>query len=216
MEVVARVTKSIPPATGSLQPAASEEEAAGAATIGAMIRKSRRDGGLSLQRLAGLSGVSIGMLSQVERGLVNPSLRVLTRIRDALGLPASAFFQETKVAGRDDPVFVRRAKQRTPLDLGYLTKELLSADASYGLQLMILDVPAGSSTGDRPLLFPAEKAGLVMDGEILLQVGDARTPLAAGDSFSFDGSIPHSFSNPAAVPARLFWVIGSIAVDRHV
>ncbi len=194
---------------------ASPEVAAGG-SVGAMIRKSRQQARISLQKLAELSGVSVGMLSQVERDLVNPSLRVLTSIRNALGLPASAFFQETAQPAPRDPIFVRRATQRPRLELGYISKELLSAGTPHNLQLMILHIPAGSSSGDKPIRYQAEKAGVVMEGEFILRVADEESHLREGDSFVFDSSLPHSFTNPGTTPAKVLWIIGSISVDRHV
>ncbi|HEV7259484.1 MAG TPA: cupin domain-containing protein [Bosea sp. (in: a-proteobacteria)] len=185
-------------------------------SVGAKIRKSRQAARISLQKLAERSGVSVGMLSQVERDLVNPSLRVLTSIRNALGLPASAFFQETAQPAPRDPMFVRRAQQRPRLELGYISKELLSAGSPHNLQLMILHIPAGSSSGDKPMRYQAEKAGLVLDGEFILKVADEESHLKEGDSFVFDSSLPHSFTNPGTTPAQVLWIIGSISVDRHV
>jgi len=185
-------------------------------SVGAMIRKSRQQARISLQQLAERSGVSVGMLSQVERDLVNPSLRVLSSIRNALDLPASAFFQETTQPAPRDPMFVRRVGRRARLELGYISKELLSAGTPHSLQLMILHIPPGSSSGDKPIRYEAEKAGMVMEGEFILRVADEESHLKEGDSFVFDSSLPHSFTNPGATPAKVLWIIGAVSVDRHV
>lgn len=197
-------------------PSEPASEPAGREEVGAMIRRIRKEKGVSLQELAQVSGVSVGMLSQVERDLVNPSLRVLTSIRNALGLPASAFFSETAPPPTKDPAFVRRVDQRPRLELGYLSKELLSAGTPHNLQMMILHIPAGSSSGDKPMRYPAEKAGFVLSGEFILRVGEEEAHLMEGDSFVFDSSIPHSFSNPGTELAKVLWIIGSISVDRHL
>lgn len=185
-------------------------------SVGAILRRIRQEKGISLQSLAALSGVSAGTISQVERDLANPSLRVLTNLRNALEIPASALFHETAPPPARDPSFVRRVSQRPRLELGYLSKELLSAGTPHNLQLMILDIPGGSSSGDKMIRYPAEKGGLVLTGEIMLTVGEEEARLQEGDSFVFDSSIPHSFSNPASTPAKVLWIIGSIAVDRHL
>lgn len=203
-----------PPTVPASEEADKPRPAAG--SVGAMIRKSRQQARISLQKLADLSGVSVGMLSQVERDLVNPSLRVLTSIRNALGLPASAFFQEIDSPAARDPLFVRRATQRPRLELGYISKELLSAGTPHNLQLMILHIPAGSSSGDKAIRYQAEKAGVVMQGEFILRVADEEAHLKEGDSFVFDSSLPHSFTNPGTTAAKVLWIIGSISVDRHV
>ncbi len=55
--------------------------------LGALIRQQRRIAHLSLRELATLTSVSNAYLSQVERGLHQPSLKVLRSISRALGVP---------------------------------------------------------------------------------------------------------------------------------
>jgi transcriptional regulator with XRE-family HTH domain len=54
-------------------------------TIGGEVRRLRLDTGLSQRRLAGLAGIDHGFLSQIERGLREPSLAVLVAVATALG-----------------------------------------------------------------------------------------------------------------------------------
>lgn len=54
--------------------------------LGAYIRAQRQLADLSLRQLATLSNVSNAYLSQVERGLHQPSLKVLRSIADALDI----------------------------------------------------------------------------------------------------------------------------------
>jgi transcriptional regulator with XRE-family HTH domain len=62
--------------------------------LGAYIRAQRQLADLSLRQLAGLTNVSNAYLSQIERGLHQPSLKVLRSIATALNLS-----QETLLAG---------------------------------------------------------------------------------------------------------------------
>ncbi|MGV0778473.1 helix-turn-helix domain-containing protein [Mycolicibacterium elephantis] len=59
----------------------------GKGTLGAYIRAQRELSRMSLRELARLSQVSNAYLSQVERGLHEPSLRVLAAVAEALSLP---------------------------------------------------------------------------------------------------------------------------------
>lgn len=61
--------------------------------LGAFIRAERSVAGLSLRDLAALAGVSNAYLSQVERGLHEPSVRVLSSIADGLRMPLSALLE---------------------------------------------------------------------------------------------------------------------------
>jgi transcriptional regulator with XRE-family HTH domain len=62
--------------------------------LGAFIRQQRQRAGLSLRQLAELTSLSNPYLSQVERGLHQPSVRVLRAISDALNLSAETLLAE--------------------------------------------------------------------------------------------------------------------------
>ncbi len=184
-------------------------------SLGAIIRRLRKDKAMSLKQLSARSGVSIGMLSQIEREVSNPSVRVLSAIRKALDAPLSALF-EPSVKRAEDPDFIRRAQGRPVLELGHLNKELLSSKSPHNLQLMILHIEKGGSSGERLLTYPAEKGGMVLKGEIILQVGSEEAHLLAGDSFAFGASVPHGFRHAGEGPAEVFWVIGPISLDHQL
>ncbi|WP_128292807.1 helix-turn-helix domain-containing protein [Afifella aestuarii] len=186
--------------------------------VGATLRLLRKQKGMSLKALAEASGVSVGMISQVERGLANPSVRLLTSLRRALNVSFQELFakpaSETEHAG--DPDFVRRADNRPIIDLGDLQKELLTPTDKPHLQLMIIHIDAGAESGGWALSYPAEKGGLVLDGEVILTVDGKNVALSHGDSFAFDGMLPHSLSNVSSEPAAVLWIIGAVQFDRHL
>lgn len=184
--------------------------------IGETLRELRRKQGLSLQNLAGLSGVSVGMISQVERGLANPSVRILTALRRALNIPMQELFGQDGAKMADTPDHVRRKADRKVIDLGGIRKELLTPPNQTHLQLTILHLEPGAETGGRAMSYPAEKGGIVLEGTINLQLDDQTTPLETGDSFVFDSARPHSLSNIGALPARVLWIIGAVQFDRHL
>src|SRR3954464_8364192 len=69
--------------------------------LGEYIRLQRQMADLSLRGMAELTKVSNAYLSQVERGLHHPSLRVLQAIAEALNIPADALLAKAGV-GLDD------------------------------------------------------------------------------------------------------------------
>lgn len=170
---------------------------------------------MTLQALATASGVSIGTLSQIERDRANPSLRVLAQVRTALRAPISALFEETEHPPQD-PGFVRRVDRRPWLELGYISKELLSPGGPQNLQFMILHIPPHGTSGTQPLSYPAEKGGMVLAGELYLAVNGEEARLREGDSFLFDSLHPHSFHNPLDQPARVLWIMGAVPVERSL
>lgn len=72
------------------QPDADPQQGA----LGAYIRLQRQLADLSLRELAEMAKVSNAYLSQIERGLHQPSLRVLRSIANALNLSADALLAE--------------------------------------------------------------------------------------------------------------------------
>jgi transcriptional regulator with XRE-family HTH domain len=181
--------------------------------LGATIRRLRLAKSLTLQELADASGVSVGMLSQIERDLANPSLRVLCQVRDALGASMGELFAD---ASREpaDPDFVVRAQNRRQLELGYLHKELLSPAGQGNTQLMILVLPPHAASGQ--LRSPHEKGGMVLEGALYLSVAGEEALLQSGDSFLFDGTEQHSFRNASHSETRVLWVMAPPRAERHL
>lgn len=70
--------------------------------LGAYIRGQRKLADLSLRQLAGMSNVSNAYLSQIERGLHQPSLKILQSIASALNLPGEALLTEAGLIKRDE------------------------------------------------------------------------------------------------------------------
>ena len=73
--------------------------------LGAFIRSQRKLANLSLRQLADLTSLSNPYLSQVERGLHQPSVRALKSIADALNVSAETLLAE---AGLVDAMTTRK------------------------------------------------------------------------------------------------------------
>ncbi|HEV7450335.1 MAG TPA: helix-turn-helix transcriptional regulator [Pseudonocardiaceae bacterium] len=72
----------------------TEESPKSSNLLGAFIRAQRQMANLSLRELSAMTEVSNPYLSQVERGLSEPSARVLKSIAQALNLSAEALFAQ--------------------------------------------------------------------------------------------------------------------------
>lgn len=204
---------SIPASAAPASAAPSAASPSGMPGLGASMRRLRLARKLTLQQLAGLAGVSVGMLSQIERDRANPSLRVLCQVRDALGASMGELFADVP-APRSDPAFVCRASHRPQRQFGSIHKELLSQTRPGTLQLMILVLPPHSESG--ALATPHEKGGMVLEGTAVLTVAGETAALAQGDSFLFDGTAPHTLRNPDDTPARVLWVMAPPRHDRQL
>jgi transcriptional regulator with XRE-family HTH domain len=72
------------------------------ATLGALLRAQRVSAELSLRELAERTNVSNAYLSELERGLHEPSLRVLRAIASALGTPLASTLASAGVLGDEE------------------------------------------------------------------------------------------------------------------
>ena len=70
--------------------------------LGSYIRSQRQLARLSLRELAELTKVSNPYLSQIERGLHEPSVRVLKSIGEALGIPGDLLLRHAGLLDDDD------------------------------------------------------------------------------------------------------------------
>jgi quercetin dioxygenase-like cupin family protein len=71
------------------------------AIIGRHVRTFRKQQGLTLRALSVRSGLSVGFLSQLERGLTSIGLTTLRDLAQDLGHPITAFFDDSGTAGAD-------------------------------------------------------------------------------------------------------------------
>lgn len=188
-------------------------EATSASALGSRLRLARLRQGLRLKDVASRSGFSVSFLSQVERGLANPSVGSLKRLADALGVSgASLFFgpesEETDPLPRNGSGPVVRASQRKTIRYpdSEMTYQLVVPDLTRSLEVLWLEAPPGSSTGEERYAHSGEECVLVIAGELLLTVGEESWTLEEGDSLYFQGDQPHGWINAGDKTALAVWI----------
>ncbi len=176
--------------------------------VGRQVRDLRKARRMSLKQLCEASGLSIGLLSQIERGASSPSLRSLQALSKALGVPPVWFFNDGKLPPkRERTTIVRRgAGRRLELPHKRLMKELVTPDLSGSLQMLIVNIEPGGHTGSETYWHPGEECGYLLEGELDLWVDGEHFHLRKGDSFRFRSELPHQSVNPGKVMTRVIWV----------
>lgn len=91
-------------------------------TLGAFIRAQRQLSDMSLRQLAALSNVSNAYLSQIERGLHQPSLKVVRAIADALNLPTEYLLSQSGVLNTPEQ------SEQTTTESAILADPILTAE----------------------------------------------------------------------------------------
>lgn len=170
--------------------------------------------GLSLQELASRSGVSVAMLSEVERELKSPTLRVAMQIAEGLGCALSELLDE---AAAPRLVVRRRAERRSLKDAGsgIERQSLAPTLLAHGIEVVWYHVPAGASSGT----FAPQRRGVlghltVVRGALECTSGDERIRLSAGDSLDYPGDIEHEFHNPTGRPCEFLLVVDASFAAR--
>jgi len=174
--------------------------------LGETVRLLRQRAGLSIQDVAKRTGLSTGMISQLERALATPSVRTLRLLSVALDVPITYFF-EPHEAGEPLRYIVRKNDRRLlRLTASGVVKEALTPAEKGELELYELTLNPGGSSGTDFYQHMGEKAGYVLSGRLRLWLDNEAHILEAGDSFRFPSTVPHMFDNPAQQVARVIWV----------
>lgn len=193
-----------------------EEGLAAAPSIddfGVKLREYREANGLTLKHVASLAQVSIGILSQIERGINSPSLKTVEKVRNALGLQIGFFFSNNTTPVPEEKVLdgvICRRESRPKLHLNHnnISKELLHHASPRVFEMMVITLPPGGGT--RNSCYPSEKGGMVLEGLVEITINDETSVLREGDSFMFDGNQTHNIVNKTATTAKVMWIVARL------
>jgi transcriptional regulator with XRE-family HTH domain len=229
---------------GRARAARVREEPAGAArpdggpdpSVGARLRERRAQLGLSLRELARRLDVSPSLVSQIETGKIQPSVRTLYAMVSELGLSLDEIFElsgapapargaretasaeargesEQEGAGAPPPVSsaarVQRAHDRRALELQSGVRwERLTAwnDRDIEFLLAIYEVGGASSSDGKLVRHSGREFGLVLSGSLGVTVGFDEYLLEPGDSISFESTVPHRLHNDGDEVVQAIWV----------
>jgi len=173
--------------------------------LGRRIRQLRRENHVTLRQLSDKVDVTESYLSQIERGVANPSVATLRRIAEGLGTDMASLFVGKEVSG-----MVVRAGERRRLGhpLGSLEDYILTPTSAKTLEIHYSVIAVGQGSGDEPYTHAAdEECVIVLTGQLDVGVGTETHHLNTGDSLLLDPSLPHSYHNAGPEPTTALWVM---------
>lgn len=167
------------------------------------MREFRTERGLTLRGLAARSGLSIGFLSQVERGLSSIGLTALRSVAVALDRPVAEFFADGGAPTSDDEaVSLPRHFTLTRAESG--ATEYVSGQVSYRmlsdrgrdlvLEPMVVHIAPGGGR-EEAYAHAGEEFAYVVTGELLYEVDGVEHRLRPGDSVHLRSTVPHNMYN---------------------
>jgi transcriptional regulator with XRE-family HTH domain len=196
--------------------------------LGNRIRKHRLERKLTLEQLSKKAGLSKSFLSQIERGLAEPSITSLKKIAKQFGFSVVNFFLDegdlnsgwrytNSATEYNNPrpnyiedVKVVRVDKRKKLALpgSKVMYDLLTPDMKRKLEVMYMRVREGQTSGDEPMDDPpGEKIGVILKGSLEFTVGSEVYELNQGDSIYFPANFPHSWRAREGDFIEVIWIL---------
>ena len=170
--------------------------------IGKKIKDLRHQVGLTQQELADRTELTKGYISQLEHGLVAPSVITLLDLIECLGTTPSDFFKETEpeqVVFTDEGFFEK-------IDEGGNSIQWIVPTAQKNMMepLLVVLQPHQKLETDTP--HEGEEFGYVISGRIRLHLGEKYYVVKSGESFYYRADRSHYIENVSAKPAKYIWV----------
>ncbi len=169
--------------------------------IGDRVRQERTARSWTLDQLAEASEVSRRMLINIEQGAANPSIGILLKVSDALGVGLAALVEQPRQA----PFTVTRNGTGPVLwsgDAGGQAVLVASTAPPQVVELWEWTLAPGDryahdghTAGTRELLH-------VLQGEVVVEVAEQTASLQNGDAVAFPSDVPHAYGNERTRPAR--------------
>lgn len=174
--------------------------------IGPKIRMLRHQRGMTLKELSARSGLSISLISQVERGLVSPSIAALKKVAASIDTSMACFFGSE----RSEHELVVRKDERKTLIMpgGDVTYQLLSPDlVNKKAEFAYIRMDPSVYSPKTPLAHDGEEYGLVLKGKAKVTIDGKAHILSEGDSICFQSQKPHLFDSYGDEETVLVWVL---------
>jgi len=190
-----------------------------APSVGAQLRERRFAVGMSLRELARRIEVSPSLVSQIETGKIQPSVRTLIAIVAELGLSVDQIFERAGLGPTTAAAFepaeragsasvIRGGEHRViRLEAGVEWQRMMTWEDPETEFIIALYAPGASSSPDGTLMrHSGREFGLVLSGTLHVTVGFEEHVLEPGDSISFRSMVPHRLHNEGPDEVRAVWV----------
>ena len=169
--------------------------------IGVRLRLVRTSRGLSLAQVAEAVGISVGFLSAIERSSMNASVSTLRNLAKFYKLNILDLFDQSGARQ-----YLVRPSERRQLDASDGVRMELLAWGNPVMEPHLFHVAPGAGSGDEEYSHEGEEFLFVITGVLNLVVDGKEYRLQKGDSFYFESTTPHRWSNLGSKEAVVLWV----------
>ncbi|RKD31948.1 cupin domain-containing protein [Thermohalobacter berrensis] len=174
--------------------------------IGSKIRSLRKSMNMSISDLSKKSGISTGLISQIERNMVVPSIESLWKISKGLNVSIGYFFNE-KNKVPINPIVRKDQRKKIITANSNAIYELLVPDLNRKIEFLYITIEPGDSTTKELIQHEGEECGIVIKGKLLIKTELKDYILEEGDSIYLDSSTPHRYINIGDKPCISIWAM---------
>ena len=174
--------------------------------LGRRVKELRAARGWSLESMAGASGVSRSMLSQIERDEANPTLAVTLRIARAFGLTLGELLEMPEAAST---VTVIRAGDHTyhyRSDKDCRIRTLSPLNLEKDVEFYEVQLQPGGALRSAPHFAGTREFLTVQKGRVRVESAGDVEELNPGDSANYRADVPHAILNAGKGEAVMFLV----------
>jgi transcriptional regulator with XRE-family HTH domain len=174
------------------------------------LKQLRTERGFTMEKLAEMAKCSKAYISQIEKGLVKPSVTILSRLARALGVSVSELFRGPAAASKRHWKLSKADRREIHYPDRKVVSQLLTTGVFSKKMQPIVSIiqPQGGLGSDDSLDHPegSEEFVLVLKGEIYFKVEDQEMKLEEGDTLYFDGDLSHSWENRSDSEAEVLFM----------
>jgi len=179
--------------------------------IGEKIKQLREDQALTLEELARRVGVSPSVLNQIENHLVSPPLGTLIKIAAALNVAVGDFFGGEagaySIVRKDERKKVSRFASKDGVNYGYFYESLGFDKKERHMEPFLVTLQKSPMEAKSLSSHPGEEFIFVLEGKVLVQLGDHSDTLLPGDSIYYDATILHHVGASECDEAKIVAVL---------
>jgi transcriptional regulator with XRE-family HTH domain len=154
---------------------------------------------LTQEALAKAAGVPRSTIANLESSTGNPSLTVLVKVANSLGVPLDELLTSPRAKVRK----WARAELSAQTNARGVTMRSLIPERVPDELLNVMEFAPGAAMRGSPHLPGTREYFTCLSGQVTIFVAGERFDLAAGDVLAFPGNVAHSYKNPDATHASL-------------
>jgi len=172
--------------------------------VGARVRALRLRQDLTLKDVAERTGVSVSMLSMLERGVASASVGTLVSVASALGVHMYDLFDHPDGQNASP---VTRVEEQSVIRMGTgTTRRVAHHDLAAGLEFAVNTYEPAGDSGPTATHHDGREFGVLISGRLSVELDGQVHELQPGDLIAYSSTRPHRITNVGDVEAVAVWV----------